>query len=211
MKTHEVSRAGRVIAVIGAIVTLGACSSNATGPGTGTLAMQLTDKPFSTDSVQSVNVFVVRVDGRQADADSAAATQGTPADSASMGGWTTLASPNQSVNLMAFQNGLTLPLGQASLAAGSYSGFRLVIDPAQSSVTLTNGEILTGTSNPGVSFPSGSTSGIKIVLTQPVTISAGGTTTMVIDFNLLNSFVLRGNSITQNGLLFTPVISATTK
>ena len=54
-------------------------------------------------------------------------------------------------------------------------------------------------------------SDIHIVLTQPVTISASQTTTVLVDFMVLNSFVMRGSSIAQNGLLFTPVVHASVK
>ena len=37
-----------------------------------------------------------------------------------------------------------------------------------------------------------------------------GTTTLV-DFNVNNSFVQRGSTIAQNGLLFKPVVTATVK
>ena len=195
------------------IAVLAACSSNSssTAPGAGVIAVQLTDAPFSTDSVASVNIFVVRVDGRLAIADSSAAATGAGSDSASMGGWKTLASPGASVNLLAYQNGTVLGLGQASVTAGSYQGFRLVIDPSRSNVTLKNGLVLTGTSTPNVMFPSGSTSGLKIALSAPILVKSNDTTTMVVDFKVADSFVLRGNSISQNGLLFKPVITATVK
>ncbi len=195
-----------------AAVVAGCSSTTAANPGgTGTIAVQLTDAPFSTDSVKSVDVFVVRVDGRTADADSATAAMGAMDDSATVGGWTTLATPNASVNLLAYQNGVSLPLGAANMPAGNYLGFRLVIDPTRSSVTLKNGTVLSGTSTPSVMFPSGSRSGIKIILTQPVTITAGQTTTVLVDFMVDSSFVMRGSSMMQNGLLFKPVIHASIK
>jgi hypothetical protein len=202
---------GRLVAAAAAIATLAGCGGSAadtTGPHQGHLKLQLTDAPFSTDSVQSVYVFVVRVDGRMASADSAAADSATTGDSASANGWTTLAAPNDSVDLLAYQNGSTMALGDATLDAGSYSGFRMVIDPTRSSVVLKNGMILTGTSDPGIVFPSGNRSGIKINLSSPVTVAANDTTTMLLDFKVGNSFVLRGNTILQNGLLFKPVIQA---
>ncbi|HEX8724228.1 MAG TPA: DUF4382 domain-containing protein [Gemmatimonadaceae bacterium] len=180
-----------------------------TSPKYGALKLALTDAPFPTDSVASANVFVVRVDGRMAAADSAAADSGTTGDSASADGWTTLAMPDSAVDLIAYQNGATLPLGTARLAAGSYSGFRMVIDPTRSNVVLINGDTLTGTSAPGIVFPSGDRSGIKINLLSPVTVAANDTTAMLLDFNVGNSFVVRGKSILQLGLLFEPVIQAT--
>lgn len=177
--------------------------------GSGTVVVKLTDAPFLTDSVKSVDIFVVRVDARSSDADSASADKNLSSDSASSNGWKTLATPNASYNLLALQNGITATLGQASVAAGTYNGLRLIIDPNKSSVTLKNGTKLTNTSSPNVTFPSAAQSGIKIILSQPVTVSSGGTTSLLIDFDVNNSFVLRGNAIHNNGLLFKPTIKAT--
>ncbi len=196
-----------VLALAAGVGSAAACGDSPTTAGRGTLAVRLTDAPFPTDSVSSVDIFVVRVDGRVAAADSLAVAQ----DSAGTHGWTTLAEPNLSVNLLAYQNGASLPLGTATLAEGSYHGFRLIIDPSKSSITLKNGVVLSNTSTPNVSFPSGSRTGIKIVLTTPVEIVASDTTTMLVDFDVANSFVLRGNTILQSGLLFKPVVKATTQ
>lgn len=170
----------------------------------GSMIVRLTDAPFLTDSVKSVDIFVVRVDGRTAAVDDAAADQN--ADNGSADGWHTLASPNASYNLLELQNGASTTLGSASLTAGTYNGFRFIIDPTKSSVTLKNGKVLTGTSSPNITFPSASRSGIKINLTSPVNIVGGATTTLLVDFDVNGSFVQRGNSIEQNGLLFKPVI-----
>lgn len=210
----EQLRLSAVVTVLSALVFASACGSNSspsTAAGSGTLAVQLTDAPFLTDSVRSVDVFVVRVDARVADADSANAAKGASDDSASTGGWTTIATPNQSVNLLAYQGGVTLALGQQAIPSGSYLGFRLVIDPTRSSVTLKNGLMMNATTTPSVMFPSGSRSGLKIVLSQPVSITANQTTTVLVDFLVANSFVMRGSSMAQNGLLFTPVIHASVK
>lgn len=212
MSLRAYRRAAAVAATLGTITLIAACGgANSTGSANGSIALQLTDAPFLVDSVKSVDVFVVRVDGRQADADSATAAKGAPDDSASAGGWTTLASPNQSVNLLAYQNGQVLPLGQKGMPPGSYRGFRLIIDASKSSLTLKNGMVLSGTSTPSVKFPSGARSGIKIVLTQAVTVTADQTTTVLIDFVVADSFVMRGNSIARNGLLFKPVVRASIK
>ena len=68
--------------------------------------------------------------------------------------------------------------------------------------------MLTGASAPGIEWPSAAQTGIKIVLDEPIEVTENGTV-MVLDFDLARSFVLRGNRIEQNGLLFTPVIRAT--
>jgi hypothetical protein len=201
------------MAGLAALTTVGmlavACGNSTTEAGRGTLAVQLTDAAFPTDSVLRVDVYVVRVDARMASADSAAAAKGATDDSANTGGWTTVAQPNRIVNLLAYQNGAYLPLGNAGVAAGNYAGFRLIIDPSKSSLTLKNGAVLTSTSTPNVLFPSGSRSGIKIVFLTAVPVAANDTATVLVDFMVNDSFVMRGNSISQNGLLFKPVIKGT--
>jgi len=202
------------MSVLVACTAIVACGGGGdTAPrGTGTLAVQLTDAPFPTDSVKSVDIFVVRVDGRVEDVDDASADQHVATESESEGdGWKTLATPNASIDLLSLQNGVVSTFGEAKISAGSYRGFRLVIDPSKSSVTLKNSQVLTSTSSPSVAFPSASRSGIKIVLAGPVVVGEDGKTTMVVDFDVGSSFVMRGNSLAQNGLLFKPVIHATVK
>jgi hypothetical protein len=190
-----------------------ACSSSDTvSPsmsGSGTMVVRLTDAPFLADSLKSVDMFVVRVDARTSAVDSAGADHGLSDDSSATGGWKTIASPNASFNLLSLQNGVSTTIGQTLLPAGTYNGFRFIIDPTRSSVSLKGGQVLSGSTTPGIKFPSADRSGIKIVLSQPVTVVPNTTTTLLIDFDVNNSFVMRGNSIDKNGLLFKPVIKAT--
>ena len=176
-----------------------ACTeSGTTGSGSGQLSIQLTDAPFPYSEVKSVDVFVVRIDGRMADVDSADAAD---ADST---GWKTLVSPNAEFDLLTLTGGQTANLGVVSLPEGTYRGFRMIIDTEQSGVTLNDN------STPEVKWPSAGKNGIKINLNEPVVIGPG-TTSMLIDFDVGRSFVLRGNSIKNNGLLFKPVIHAVTQ
>ena len=179
-------------------------SSTSPDPNMGTVVVKLTDAPFMTDSVSKVEIYVVRVDARTGTVSDAEADANL--DDGTSAGWQTLVSPNSTVNLLTLQNGATTTLGTAALTAGTYNGFRFVIDPTKSSVTLKNGRVLTGTSSPNVTFPSAARSGIKIVLSKPLQIVGGSTTTFLVDFDVNDSFVMRGNSIDKNGLLFKPVI-----
>ena len=194
-----------------AIATLGVACSDSTSPAhgaPGVLVTRLVDAPFPTDQVQSVDVYVVRVDARQSDVTDADANTALDDRSAAARGWTTVATPNASFNLLSLQNGIAAVLGQANLPAGTYNGFRLVIDQSKSSATLKDGTVLNGGSTPGIKFPSAGESGIKILLAQPVTIVANTETDLVVDFDVGQSFVMRGNTIQQNGLLFKPVVKA---
>lgn len=205
----------RLMPLSAAAVLVGAvaCGDNATSPGTGTLKMQLTDAPFPFDSVARADIWVVRIDGKIAGTDSAEAEAGKDDDtnggnSNPSSGWVTLATPNQAYNLLDLQHGAVANLGQVTLPTGNYRGFRLILDTNKSSITLKNGTVLTGTSSPGIKWPSAGRTGVKIVLTNAINVTSGGTV-MVLDFDLGTSFVMRGNTISQNGLLFKPVIRAT--
>ena len=109
------------------------------------------------------------------------------------------------INLLSLQGGVTTNLGTSTLSSGSYNGFRLVLDTQKSTVTLKDGTVLTGGS--GIIFPSAAQTGIKINLDAPIRVTQDSSV-MILDFDVGSSFVLRGNSIKNNGLLFKPVIRA---
>lgn len=187
-------RAG-VALLLAAGAGLAACDST-TEVGTGRVTVQLTDAPFPFAEVSRVDVHVVRVDAKLATTDS-----GEAANANAMGGWTTLAEPNATINLLDLQGGKVSTLGTAILPNGTYQGFRIVIDPAQSSITLKDG------SQPDIKWPSANRSGIKVNLTTPLVVSSDSSV-FIIDFDIGRSFVLRGNDIRNNGLLFKPVVWA---
>ena len=184
------------IAVAG-LATLACAESSSTESGTGQLNIRLTDAPFPFDEVKSVDVHVVRIDGRIADADSADAADESDGD------WKTLVSPNMSINLLDLTGGKTANLGTVTLPEGTYRGFRMIIDTDESSITLDDN------TTPEIKWPSAGKNGIKIQLDEPVVIGPG-TAELLIDFDVGRSFVVRGNDISRNGLLFKPVIHAVT-
>ncbi len=174
---------------------LAACSDSS-GTGTGLLTVRLTDAPFPFSDVSRVDVFIVRVDARQT-----AGTDAEAADVSNNQGWTTVATPNASINLLDLGGGITRNLGATTLATGTYNGFRLIIDPTKSSITL-----LKDGSHPSIQFPSAAQSGIKINLDKPIALTENGSV-MTLDFDIGRSFVMRGNSA-SNGFNFRPVIRA---
>lgn len=180
-----------------AFATLGlaACSDSSGTGGTGLLTVRMTDAPFPFSDVASVDVFVVRVDARTAEP-----TDAEAADESNHTGWTTIATPNASFNLLDLAGGVTTNLGAATLATGTYNGFRLIIDPSKSSMTLTDG------TEPAIMFPSAGHSGIKINLDSPIQLTENGSV-MTLDFDVGRSFVMRGNAA-RNGFIFKPVIRA---
>jgi len=135
------------LAMLAAVSTLALACTDTMSTGAvdnstmGTVVVKLTDAPFPTDQVKSVDIFVIRVDARIGSATDADADRDL--DNSTSSGWRTLASPNASYDLLALQNGASATLGTAALTAGTYNGFRFVIDPTKSSVTLKTGQKLT--------------------------------------------------------------------
>ncbi|HJP58922.1 MAG TPA: DUF4382 domain-containing protein [Gemmatimonadaceae bacterium] len=177
-----------------AIGALAAGCSDTSGTGTGLLTVRLTDAPFPFSDVASVDVYVVRVDAKQA-----TSTDEEAADESSEG-WTTIATPNALINLLDLGSGKTVNLGAATLPTGTYQSFRLILDTDKSSITLKDG------SKPPIYFPSAGHSGIKVILDQPIHLTENGSVT-TLDFDIGRSFVMRGNTA-ANGFNFKPVIHA---
>ena len=215
-----------VIALSATALLSAAACSDSTGAGTGTVGVRLTnasaaasvaasvasdivgadaESPLPEGSVKSVDIFVVRIDAKRqepTDDDAAAATEESESE---QGGWVTVAEPNALFDLMKLADGTNTFLGDAEVAAGSYKGFRLIIDPAKSSVTLNDetNTVIGGESIVGLKFPSAAKTGIKIKLSGgAVDVTEGATTTLVVKFDVSKSFVVRGGTIDQNGLLF---------
>jgi hypothetical protein len=189
-------------AVVGSLLGIAAVTacSDTTGTNTGKLTVQLTDAPFPFAEVSRVDMHVVRIDAR-----TQSVSEDDAADASETGGWTTIASPNTTINLLSLQGGVTTNLGTTSLATGNYNGFRLILDTEKSSVTLKDGTVLTG--GDGIIFPSAAQTGIKINLDAPIQVTQDSSV-MILDFDVGSSFVMRGNDIRNNGLLFKPVIRA---
>jgi len=187
----------RLAAFVVATFALAACSDSS-GTGTGLLTVRLTDAPFPFSDVARVDVYVMRVDARATTPTDAQAT-----NEADHSGWTTVATPNASINLLDLGSGKTMNLGATTLATGSYAGFRLILDTNKSSITLKDG------TKPTISFPSAAQTGIKVNLDSPIQLTANGSV-MTLDFDIGRSFVMRGNTA-ANGFNFKPVIRAVAK
>jgi len=184
----------RLTALAAATLAFSACSDSS-GTNMGTLTVRLTDAPFPFSEVARVDVYVIRVEARNAEP-----TDDEAADESRRGGWTTIATPDASFNLLDLASGRTTNLGAATLATGTYNGFRLILDTERSTITLKDG------STPAIHWPSAGQSGIKIKLDEPIELTEDGSV-MTLDFDIGRSFVLRGNTA-ASGFNFKPVIRA---
>jgi hypothetical protein len=213
-----------VIAFSAATLFGAAACSDSTGAGTGTVSVRLANasaaaanadvvtneagSPLPAGFLKSVDIFVVRIDARRQEPTDDEAAEATEEAESTRRGWVTVAEPNTTFDLMTLSDGANTLLGDAQVPAGMYSGFRLIIDPAKSSVTLNDeaNTVIGGESIVGLKFPSADKTGIKIKLFGPLNVMDGETSTLVVKFDVSNSFVIRADSIMQNGLLFKPVI-----
>lgn len=149
----------------------------------GTLGVSLTDAPAC--GFDAVNVTVSKVRVHQ----SSSANEN---DS----GWTDLTLPaGRKINLLNLTNGVLEALGQTSLAAGTYTQVRLVLDPntglSNGALATANTVVPTGGTETSLDTPSALQSGIK--MNANFTVAAGQRYDLVLDFDACKSVVSKGN------------------
>lgn len=155
-----------------------ACSTNEDA-SKGTLKVSLTDTPAN---YEQINIEVIQVlVNKYGDAED---TTGT--------GWEALMSDSMVVNLLDYQNGATLELGEAELEAGRYNQIRLLLGD-------NNNVVVDGETTP-LKTPSAQQSGYKLNVQADV--EAGQVYDLVIDFDASQSIVQTGNG----GFILKPVL-----
>lgn len=180
-----------------------ACS-DATGPGTANIKIQLTDAP--ADAIASAEVSIsgaFLLECPEVDAESEACeAEWRPVE---LEGGATL-----TFDLMDLQNGVIADLtGFETVEATVYHQLRLVVENA--TVILKEGYTLedTGEDEVPLKVPSGYTSGIKVQLDGPIDLHTADFTTILVDFDVEQNFVLQGlNPETKvlKGVIFTPTL-----
>src|SRR5207244_4281800 len=105
-----------LLATVAVALGAAACTDSTSG-GSGKMTVQMTDAPFPFSQVSRVDMFVVRIDAKSGTTDDTEV-----ANTTSMSGWTTIATPNTTINLLSLQGGVTTNLGTTSLATGTYKG-----------------------------------------------------------------------------------------
>jgi Domain of unknown function (DUF4382) len=173
----------KVLAAL-AILTAGLAGCNVGGNGTGQLSLSLTDKP--SDNYSAVYVTIKDIAVHKAD----------DAD----GMWTTVATINRTIDLLALANGLREHLALVDLPSGHYTQMRLMIGD-----TADSGTNILGQAHPAANYvvdmqdqthemkiPSGFQTGVKLV--QGFDINENSTTELTFDFDAAQSVVRAGNS-----------------
>jgi hypothetical protein len=201
MVTVDCSSVGRRAAAFLAVCLLAggvfACSE-ATGVRTSKIQILLTDAPAAM--VASAEVWISRV-----------YLQGGGDESTDDTGRVDLFNdPGAPLHfdLLKLQDGITADLtGLVEIEAGLYQGLRLVVDKAE--VTLTDGlSFADGSESVTLTVPSGSESGIKVMLNDDIDAAEGESTTLTVDFDVDRNFVFQGGQGQSaiRGIMFTPVL-----
>ena len=191
MDRFTVGRRLAAFLVVG-ILAVSACSDT-TGIPTSKVQILITDAP--SDMIASAEVWISHVYLQGGD------------DTGRVDLFNNSEAPRH-YNLLDLQDGLTADLtGLVEIEAGIYQGLRLVVDRAR--VTLVEGLKFTdGTDTATLMVPSGSESGIKVMLNDEIGAGEGESVTITVDFDVDRNFVIQGDQGQGviEGVLFTPVL-----
>lgn len=155
-----------------------ACTDN---DGTGTMTVSLTDAPADFDAV-NIEVLEVLVNQNGNAPEPAEGVEDTDGKETA-NGWYAIMDEPMMVNLLDYQNGQTLDLGEVELEAGRYNQIRLVL--GDNNTITVNGETVSLTT------PSAQQSGYKLNVQADV--EEGQVYDLVIDFDAGKSITKTGN------------------
>lgn len=189
-----------VLLLAGAAMLALACSNGGGGGGTGTLSVPIADAPFPAQDgcLDQALITVDGVEARIGDGFHDVALVDPDPD-----GTVTL-------DLLTLRAGVMDSLALSDLPTGRVSEIRLHI--VESVLVFTDG-------SPDAAFkvPSGDASGLKIRIEPPAVVAAGQTTTLILDFDLADSFHTLGlggdptcDDLKQgeNQVIFSPLVRA---
>jgi hypothetical protein len=188
-------RKAMLFTTVAAAFVLGACDSPTATSGSARVTVLLTDAPH--EYLEAAVVTIGRIELLSDD--------GPPVVITTDGG---------TYDLLTLQDGVTAALGTATIEAGRYLQLRMIVSSAELTLkapyTFNDGSVTRS-----LAVPSGAQTGIKIKLSADGN-GAGveirpGETTLVVDFDVSQNFVMQGSADTPagiSGFLFTPVLRA---
>ena len=150
------------------------------GMAGGSTRVLLTDAPFPYHRLSRVDLYVVSV--------SVSLSADTGGVGSSGGDFVTIARPERRINILALQGGTTEELGAANLPRGAIVALRMVIDTDSSSMTLQDGRVLTGATQPGIRWQSSAGRPVLNALIEEQILVPDTGAVVVIDFDVGQSF-----------------------
>lgn len=161
----------------------------------------ITDGPFPFERLSRVDLYVVSV--------SASLNPDTTAGSG--GVFVTIAAPHRKINILALANGIVDELGDVTLTSGAITAVRMVIDTDSSSITLKTGQVLMGSTTPGIAWQSSAgRPTLNALIAEQILVPDTGAL-IVIDFDIGKAFIPPQEIdplSTDSGFIFSPVFRA---
>lgn len=166
-----------ILFMVSGVLLLQACNSynsndagiNGPSNGKGRVKIHMTDKP-AIGNISAVMVHVVRLEIHKNGTDSTS-------------GWQLLSDSAQTVNLLDLTNGKSKLLATKDLDPGTYSQIRMILG--------TNNSVTSDGNDYSLTIPSSTQTGIKI--NANITVNAGDTYNILLDFNAAQSIHKTGN------------------
>lgn len=182
MPRSEINFRSKIFGLIALLLGFGltACSN---GDGMGTMRISLTDAPADYAEV-NIEIHQVLVKENDDDDDDLDETEDMDAEELEDEGWKVVFNDTITVNLLDYQNGAILDLGEVELETGRYNQVRLVLGD-ENNVVLNNGNKFR------LNTPSGQTSGYKLLVQADI--EEDQVYDLVIDFDASRSIVVTGN------------------
>ena len=175
-------------------------SNTGMGMGMGQLKVSLTDAPSDLANVSQVNVTFdeIRVhdDASKSSPDGGAPDAGASEDGSNGSGWIVLCTDTKTIDLISLTGGRFTPLCSQAAADGGIEEVPVVVPAgniSQVRLHLVRAQLVfnDGTPSTDVTVPSGTTSGLKIDVNQPV--PQGGVLEIKLDFDAAQSIHKTGN------------------
>jgi hypothetical protein len=158
--------------------------------GKGTVKILLTDAPFPSDQVAEANITIDKIEINKT------------GDSAQ---FIVLSEAEMTFNLLDLRNGITTELAEVELEDGTYNQIRMHIVDAN---IVLNDE---ASSVFNLKIPGGTSSGLKIIIKNGLVVADGSLSSVLLDFDVSQSFIVQGNPKTKAGIkgfIFKPVVRA---
>jgi hypothetical protein len=178
------------------------CTNDSVSP-TGRLTVQLTDAPFPHKLVAEANVTIFKIDARMKSDGLVAPMDGVANAEADGGPFIVLMEEERPVNLLQLTNGLTETLVDIEVPVGTFDLIRVYVKGV--GIVMVDGTTF------DFNVPSGEQTGIKVFITPELVVNGGLTSDLLLDFDVSQSFVAKGNPNDLMGITgfnFKPVIKA---
>ena len=178
------------LALVAGFITSCQTDDGLSSNGKGTVKILLTDAPFPSGQVAEANITIDKIEiNKTGDTDE----------------FIVLSEETKTFNLLDLRNGITAELAEVELEDGTYNQIRMRIVDANIVLNDEAGPVF------DLKIPSGTSSGLKIMIKNGLVVTEGSLSSVLLDFDVSQSFIVQGNPKTKvgiKGFIFKPVVRA---